>query len=85
MNVSSENAENVVKPPQIPVIQKSRAADAGKLAASQPINPLPITFTASVPHGNPAPIQRTPSVETPYRAAPPNALPNATSTQVGIA
>ena len=69
----------------MPVIQNSRVEDGGKLEASQPINPLPITFTASVPQGNPAPSQRTPSVETPYRAPPPNALPNATSTQMGMA
>ena len=59
--VSSPNAENVVKPPSTPVTSASRAAGeiqcSSASVASTPIAKQPVTFTANVPHGNPGPVR----------------------------
>jgi len=55
--MSSAIDENVVKPPQKPVIRKTFIDDEMRLPLSAnpkniPIRKLPIIFTANVPHGN---------------------------------
>jgi hypothetical protein len=57
--VSAENAENVVKPPQNPVASNNRLVESIESGfvmdnpTNTPIIRHPITFTDSVPKGNP--------------------------------
>lgn len=57
LNVSPENAENVVKPPSTPVTSKSLVSVVtsvfSKRPNSKPINRQPNRFTSKVPYGNP--------------------------------
>ena len=76
------NAENVVKPPQTPIITNCRA---GVLTGKRPSGPVsvkknpitrePETFTARVPHGKVPPIRSAISPEHTNLSTPPIALP----------
>src|SRR4051812_42936451 len=78
------NDENVVKPPQTPIITNCRAGVPTSKRPSGSVNvkkkPMihePTTLTTSVPHGKISPIRSAISPEHRNRSTPPSALPTA--------
>ena len=91
-SVSRLNVENVVYPPQMPVITRSRTCGATNRRPSGPLsvlkNPIkaePVTLMNRVPQGSPDDTRLLNQSATQYLNTPPAAAPHATESQFHVA
>ena len=84
MLLSFMNVENVVNPPQNPVVNRSlvlglRSPLFAAVPDSMPISRHPITFTAIVPMGNDSAVADCSALDMMYLSEPPTKLPHPAS------